>query len=125
MLLGPYNAACAALPATFKVVQWHGSHVWKVGDAAASKVFAIGTPLTDADDAPCGITLKVGLDLAPILLELDGVGGAPHLARGGWIKVQHPSLVDDETLTHHLGRSHALMAGALTRKKRADLGLEM
>ena len=33
-----FNAFCRALPATAYVVQWRGSHVWKVG----GKVFAIG-----------------------------------------------------------------------------------
>ena len=33
-----FNAFCRALPATTYVVQWGGSHVWKVG----GKVFAIG-----------------------------------------------------------------------------------
>ena len=33
-----FNAFCRGLPATTYVVQWGGSHVWKVG----GKVFAIG-----------------------------------------------------------------------------------
>ena len=33
-----YNAFCKSLPATTYVMQWGGSHVWKVG----GKVFAIG-----------------------------------------------------------------------------------
>jgi predicted DNA-binding protein (MmcQ/YjbR family) len=38
MTYAEYNTLCAALPATSYVVQWGGSHVWKV----AGKVFAIG-----------------------------------------------------------------------------------
>jgi predicted DNA-binding protein (MmcQ/YjbR family) len=34
-----FNAFCRALPATTYVVQWGGSHVWKVG----GKVFAIAS----------------------------------------------------------------------------------
>ena len=33
-----FNKLCRALPATTYVMQWGGSHVWKVG----GKVFAIG-----------------------------------------------------------------------------------
>ena len=33
-----FNDFCRALPATSYVIQWGGSHVWKVG----GKVFAIG-----------------------------------------------------------------------------------
>jgi len=38
MTLDEYNEFCRTLPATTYVVQWGGSHVWKVG----GKVFAIG-----------------------------------------------------------------------------------
>jgi predicted DNA-binding protein (MmcQ/YjbR family) len=31
MTCDDYNAFCASLPATTHVVQWGGSHVWKVG----------------------------------------------------------------------------------------------
>ena len=41
-----YNAFCKSLPATTYVMQWGGSHVWKVG----GKVFAIGgKPSTDSN----------------------------------------------------------------------------
>jgi predicted DNA-binding protein (MmcQ/YjbR family) len=40
-----FNAFCRALPATTYVVQWGGSHVWKVG----GKVFAIAS---GRDDKP-------------------------------------------------------------------------
>ena len=33
-----FDEICASFPATHKVVQWGGAHVWKVGE----KVFAIG-----------------------------------------------------------------------------------
>ena len=39
MQIDRYNAVCGALPHTTHVVQWGGSHVWKVG----GKVFAIGS----------------------------------------------------------------------------------
>ena len=38
MTYDEFNAFCRALPATSYVMQWRGSHVWKVG----GKVFAIG-----------------------------------------------------------------------------------
>ncbi|MDX1402779.1 MAG: MmcQ/YjbR family DNA-binding protein, partial [Kiloniellales bacterium] len=46
-----FNAFCASLPAATHVVQWGGSHVWKVG----GKVFAIGGWNKDG----AGITFKV------------------------------------------------------------------
>ncbi len=123
MKLQAYNEACAALPVAFKTIQWRGAHVWKVGDVANFKVFAIGVPSDGTDDAACRITLKVGLDVHPILMELDGVGAAPHLRLGGWLSVSHPSAIDDETLAHHLATSHRLAAASLTKRQRAALGL--
>ena len=38
MTYDEFNAFCRALSATTHVIQWGGSHVWKVG----AKVFAIG-----------------------------------------------------------------------------------
>jgi predicted DNA-binding protein (MmcQ/YjbR family) len=38
MTYDEFNAFCGPLPATSYVMQWGGSHVWKVG----GKVFAIG-----------------------------------------------------------------------------------
>ena len=55
-----FNAFCRALPATTYVVQWGGSHVWKVG----GKVFAIGGW---QDDEP-SFTFKVS-DIAYELLK--------------------------------------------------------
>ena len=47
-----YNAFCGSLPVTTHVVQWGGSHVWKVG----GKVFAVGGW---NDDGLTGISFKV------------------------------------------------------------------
>ena len=52
MTYDEFNAFCRSLPHTTHVVQWGGSHVWKVG----GKVFAIGG--WDNGKYP-GITFKV------------------------------------------------------------------
>ena len=123
MRLAAFDRACGALPATFKTIQWRGAHVWKVGDAAAFRMFAVGAPETDGDEAPCPITLKVGEAIHPILMELEGVGRAPHLPSGGWLRVEHPSAIDDATLAGHLATSHRLAVAGLTRRVRVELGL--
>ena len=51
MNIRDYNAFCRKLPATTHVVQWGGSHVWKVG----GKVFAIAGD----DDGRFSVTFKV------------------------------------------------------------------
>jgi predicted DNA-binding protein (MmcQ/YjbR family) len=51
MTFEEFNAFCRELPATTYVVQWGGSHVWKVG----GKVFAIAT----GQDAKPSFAFKV------------------------------------------------------------------
>lgn len=117
-----YDAACAALPATFKTIQWRGCHVWKVGTPDSFKLFAIGVPSPDADNL-ARITLKVGADMLPFLMERDGVGSAPHLRQGGWVQITCGRDVGDDDIAAYLGQSHRLMVQALPKKVREPLGL--
>jgi predicted DNA-binding protein (MmcQ/YjbR family) len=113
-----FNAFCGALPATTYVIQWGGSHVWKVG----GKVFAIGGW---HDDEP-GITFKASDISYELLKDQPGLRPAPYLASRGMKWIQHyarPGLCDDE-LRHHLRQSHLIVSQGLSRKKRAELGLE-
>lgn len=112
-----FNAFCAALPATSHVVQWGGSHVWKVGD----KVFAIGG---QAESAPA-YSFKVS-DLAFEMLKTrPGLRPAPYLASRGMKWIQHyakPGLADRE-LRDYLRQSHVIVARGLTKTKCRELGL--
>jgi predicted DNA-binding protein (MmcQ/YjbR family) len=114
-----YNAFCAALPATSYVVQWGGSHVWKVG----GKVFAIGGW---HDDEP-SFTFKVS-DIAYEMLKAQpGLRPAPYLASRGMKWIQHfakPGLSDGE-LRDYLRQSHAIVSLGLSKKKRLELGLSI
>jgi predicted DNA-binding protein (MmcQ/YjbR family) len=113
-----FNAFCATLPATTKVVQWGGSHVWKVGP----RVFAIGGW---HDDRPA-FTFKVSEIAFELLKDQPGLRPAPFLASRGLKWIQHyanPGLTDAE-LKDYLRLSHRLVARGLSRKKRAELGLD-
>src|ERR1700759_1778562 len=112
-----FNAFCQTLPATTYVVQWGGSHVWKVG----GKVFAIGG---ETDGAP-SFTFKAGEISYEVLKEQQGLRPAPYLASRGlkWIQVYAaPGLTDDE-LRGYIRLSYALVARNLSKKKRAELGI--
>jgi predicted DNA-binding protein (MmcQ/YjbR family) len=114
-----FNTFCGSLPATTYVVQWGGSHVWKVG----GKVFAIGGW---DDGASAHITFKVSPIAYEMLKDKRGLRPAPYLASRGMKWIQHyarPGLCDDE-LRHHLRQSHLIVSQGLSRKKRAELGLE-
>jgi predicted DNA-binding protein (MmcQ/YjbR family) len=113
-----FNAFCATLPATSHVVQWGGSHVWKVGE----KVFAIGG-WADTCEA---YTFKVTPVAYEILKDQPGLRPAPYLASRGMKWIQHyakPGL-NDKALKDYLRQSHALVAAGLSQKRQRELGLK-
>ena len=117
MTYDDFNALCGALPATNHVVQWGGSHVWKVGD----KVFAIGGW---ADGEPA-FTFKTSDISYEMLKRRPGLRPAPYLASRGMKWIQHyaqPGLSDEE-LKDHIRQSHRLVASGLTKKRLCELGL--
>ena len=115
MTFEEFNKFC--LPATTYVVQWGGSHVWKVG----GKVFAIGGW---EEDEP-GYTFKVTAIAFEILKLQPGLRPAPYLASRGLTWIQHfakPGLQDYE-LREYIRQSHLIVARGLSKKKQAELGL--
>lgn len=120
MKLDDYNAFCADLPATRTVVQWGGAHVWKVGD----KVFAIAR--TD-NGVALSVTFKCSWASFDILKEQPGLRPAPYLASRGmsWIQRLTDEAMPDEALEDYLRESHRLVAAGLTKRVRAELGLDI
>lgn len=113
-----FNTFCQALPSTTYVVQWGGSHVWKVG----GKVFAIGG--WGEDDKP-GFTFKVSEITYEILRDKPGHRPAPYLAARGMKWIQHyckPDLSNNK-LKEHLEDSHSIVSLGLTKKLQKTLGL--
>ena len=114
-----FNAFCRALRATTYVVQWGGSHVWKVG----GKVFAIASA---HDDKPA-YSFKVSDIAYELLKDRPGLRPAPYLASRGLKWIQHfakPGL-SDAALRDYIRQSHAIVAQGLSKKRRAELGLEL
>jgi predicted DNA-binding protein (MmcQ/YjbR family) len=128
MTYGEFDAFCRALPATTYVVQWGGSHVWKVG----GKVFAIGTGRTAAGGKTVGgnaerpsVTFKVSGIAYEMLKEQPGLRPAPYLASRGMKWIQHfakPGL-SDAALRDYIRQSHLIVAQGLSKKRRIELGL--
>ncbi len=117
MTYDEYNAFCEALPTTTYVMQWGGSHVWKVG----GKVFAIGG-WADGEEA---YTFKVSDISFEILGDQPGLRPAPYLASRGFKWIQHyakPGLANAE-LKDYLQESHRIVALGLSKKKQRELGL--
>jgi predicted DNA-binding protein (MmcQ/YjbR family) len=112
-----FNAFCRGLPATTYVVQWGGSHVWKVG----GKVFAIGGW---QEDAP-SFTFKVSPLSYEMLKDKKGLRPAPYLASRGMSWIQHyarPGL-SDAALKDYIRQSHRIVAQGLSKKRQVELGL--
>jgi predicted DNA-binding protein (MmcQ/YjbR family) len=118
MTYDDFNAFCGALPATTYVMQWGGSHVWKVG----GKVFAIG----GWHEEQASFTFKVS-DIAYEMLKTQpGLRPAPYLASRGMKWIQHyakPGL-SDSGLRDYIRESHLIVSQGLSKRKRIELGLD-
>jgi predicted DNA-binding protein (MmcQ/YjbR family) len=117
MTYDEFNVFCAALPATSYVVQWGGSHVWKVG----GKVFAIG----GWDEGDPRFTFKTTEIAYEMLRDQPGLRPAPYLASRGmkWIQLYSPDGLSEADLRDYLRQSHRIVSLGLTKKKQAELGL--
>lgn len=113
-----FNAFCQSLPASSYVVQWGGSHVWKVG----GKVFAIGG--WGKADKPA-FTFKTSVGDFYFLSDEPGYQPAPYLASRGmkWIQQYDVPEAKDDELKYYLQESYRIVSLGLTKKKQKELGL--
>jgi predicted DNA-binding protein (MmcQ/YjbR family) len=108
---------CLSLPAAKLSIQWGSDHVYKVGD----KMFAaMGSP----DMKPQTLSFKTSSESFAILTKEKNIIPAPYLARAQWVQLTKLDGLDAKTLKGYLARAHTIVAGGLTKKKRAELGLE-
>jgi predicted DNA-binding protein (MmcQ/YjbR family) len=115
-----FNNFCRALPATTYVVQWGGSHVWKVG----GKVFAIGSR---SDTNRPAYSFKVSENNFHFLKNKQGYRPAPYLASRGlkWIQQYDAAASEDEALGYYLKESHRIVSSGLSKKRQNELGLNL
>jgi predicted DNA-binding protein (MmcQ/YjbR family) len=129
MNLASLDAFCATLPHSFRVIQWSDAHVWKVGDAAAWKVFAVAgfwEKSEDPDPLPF-VTFKCSQMSFDLLREQPGLRPAPYLASRGmlWIQRVNTASMDDAALKDYLRESHRLAGLNLPKRQRERLGLQV
>lgn len=112
------NQFCGSLTSTTYIVQWGGSHVWKVG----GKVFAIGGWSQSEEPA---FTFKTSALNFDFLSEHHGYKPAPYFANRGmkWIQQIDTSKEKDEELQYYLRESHRIVSLGLTKAKQKELGL--
>lgn len=109
-----FEASVLSLPAATVVHQWGGASVAKVG----GKIFCL---LSTEDDE---VWLKVSEMAFEVMKETDGIRPAPYFARAGWVAISPHSPLSDDELRAYIGAAHRLVAERLTKKKRAELGLD-
>jgi len=109
-----FIAHVTSLPAVSIHEQW-GSHVAKVG----GKVFA----LVGAGPGEQPIDFKVPETSFEILTAEVGVDQAPYFAKRHWVRMA-PGALDEADLKAYIAQAHRMVAAALTRKSRAELGLD-
>ena len=113
-----YNSFCKSLLHSTSVVQWGGSHVWKIG----GKVYAVGAPQEED-------TVFVSYKVSPIAFEVlgdqPGLRPAPYLASRGmkWIQWMNDETLSANELKEHIRMSYQIVAGGLTKKLQRELGL--
>jgi predicted DNA-binding protein (MmcQ/YjbR family) len=115
MNLKRFDAVCGKLPGSRMVIQWGGSHVYKVGE----KMFAVGN--LDAG-APYYVFKTTPLSFEILLAEGFAVR-APYLTRGTWVKVTAENAPPDADLAAYLKQSHAIVAASLPKAARSGLGM--
>lgn len=108
---------CLSLTGARLSIQWGADHVYKVGD----KMFAVLCP---PEMKPQSLSFKAGDDSFAILTKEKDIVPAPYLARSKWVQLRKLDALGAKDLKAYLARAHAIVAAGLTRKKRAELGLD-
>jgi predicted DNA-binding protein (MmcQ/YjbR family) len=111
-----FHQAALALTGATADVKWALDRVYSVG----GKMFAVVGPI-DAD-AP-SYKFKASDMAFELLIEQGLARPSPYLARAKWVELHGPDVLPDEELRAYLAQAHAIVAGGLTRKARAGLGL--
>jgi predicted DNA-binding protein (MmcQ/YjbR family) len=115
MNLDEFDAICGDLAGATFVVQWGGTHVWKVG----GKIFAVA----GLDGGLFHLSFKARPFALPLMLESGDFFPAPYLARAGWVALKANAPVQDEDLRLYLIAAHAEIMAKLPRKSKSDLSL--
>jgi len=99
-------------------VQWGGADVWKVG----GKLYAMARE----KDGQFQVTFKATDIGYEIMRDMDGLRPAPYLASRGmkWIQHYAETGLDDSALKEHIEASYHMAIKRMTKKARAELGLE-
>ncbi len=102
------------MPATNEEIKWGANLVFTVG----GKMFCV----TSFDD-PFKASLKVPDEIFEELCTQTGFEPAPYLARAKWVLISKSSGLSKAGWISMVEQSYRLVASRLTKKQRAELGL--
>ncbi len=108
-----FNSFCEVLPRATSVVQWGGSHVWKIG----GKMFAV---CSLPNIGGLGFTFKCSELSYQLLIEQPGCRTAPYF-KAPWIQCFTQESLDDAALKLYIGASYKLIFAKLSRKLQVEL----
>jgi len=105
-----------SLPGAELSIKWGSDHIFVVG----GKMFAGLGPKNDNH----GISFKADEVSFAILTKKRGITPSKYLARAHWVTLDKLTSLPDKQLKAYLARAHAIVAGGLSKKMRAKLGIE-
>jgi predicted DNA-binding protein (MmcQ/YjbR family) len=112
---------CLSLPHVAETVNWGRCLVFWVGDRAnGGKMFAI----TDLEgNGEVVLSFHCGAERFHELLEVEGIRGAPHLARAYWVALERWDVLRPSQFEEELRQAHALIFAKLPKRVQAELEL--
>ena len=113
MNIQSFNNFCQALAHSTHVVQWGGSHVWKIG----GKMFAV---CSQPKIGGLGFTFRCSELSYQLLLEQPGCRTAPYF-KDPWIQCFSQDALDDAALKLYIGASYKLIFAKLPKKLQLQL----
>jgi predicted DNA-binding protein (MmcQ/YjbR family) len=116
MKINQIQKFCASLPHAHGEHKWEIDYVYTIG----SKMFAV--VFTDRA-GESHVSFKVDDDLFLQYADRPGFIPAPYLARAKWVQVKDLKQIGDAELKALIKRSYDLVALKLTKKLRAELGM--
>lgn len=112
---------CLALSHATETLNWGHHLVYWAGDRElGGKMFA----MTDVDGTGRGVLwFHCGAERFHELLEIEGIYGAPHLARAYWVAVERWDVLRPREIEEELRRAHELIYEKLPKRTKAALAM--
>ena len=111
-----FHAAALALPGAVLDIKWGSDRCYCIG----GKMFATAGSEGEPASGPCFKASELAFEM---LVEQGLARPAPYLARAKWVQLMSYDALPDADLIAYLAQAHAIVAGGLTRKARAALGI--